>query len=237
MDRFFGRVEGSKAVVEGNEFHHFRVKRIKPGDTVQVLNENNQPYLCKVRSVGKKHAELEILKELPKKEPKVSITLYQCVPVKVSTFDDIVEMVSQTGVDRIVPVISKRSFQKLSTIEEKITRWKKIARESLKQSGRDKPLTIEPPKVLKELTSVTGLKLFPFERASRNICTFLEKVSEKEASLIIGPEGGFSKEEADFLTLHGWNSVSLGDFILKAPTAAAVATGILYNALIKNHFQ
>jgi len=237
MDRFYGRVVGGRAFVENGEFKHFKVKRVRIGDTVEVLDENFQPYLCKVVEIERKRARLEVLEKLEPRRPKISITLYQCVPVKLSTFDDIVEMASQAGAERIVPVVSERSFQKISVLKEKLKRWQTIARESVKQCGRHQPLIVDSPVRLEDLKEVEGLKIFPFERGALNICSFLEDKKDKKAAIVIGPEGGFSKREAEFLTSNGWHPVSLGDFILKAQTAAAVSVSTVYNALLKHHAE
>jgi len=236
MDRFFGRVEGDRAVVEGEEFRHFKVKRVKVGDAVEVV-DGESSYLCRVRKIEKKRAELEVLEKLPPRLPKVSVILYQCVPIKLSTFDEVIEVASQTGAEEIVPVISKRSFQKVSVLEEKRRRWEAVARESLKQCGRQLPIRIGKPIRLEEIKVTDGLKIFPFERGGENLCSFLEGKREQKAAVIVGAEGGFAEEEAEFLKRSGWNAVSLGDFVLKTPTAAAVSVATIYNALAKNHVK
>lgn len=238
MDRFFGRVRKSEAVIENGEFRHFKVKRVKSDDEIEVIDiETFQPYLCRVEKIEKKRVRLKVLKRLEPNLPKVSITLYQCVPIKLSTFDEIVGMVSQVGATRIVPTISKRSFQKISVIEEKLKRWRTIALESMKQCGRHQPLIVEKPVKLNQLNPTEDLKIFPFERGDENICSFLEDKSTKSAAVLIGPEGGFSKEEAEFLKGKNWYTVSLGNFVLKAETAAVTSVSLVYNALLKNHAE
>ncbi len=235
MERFFGRLSGDRAFIEDDEFRHFKVKRIKVGEEIKLwAGEKFKPLLCRVEKIEKKRAVLKVLKGLTPQVPKVFIRLYQCVPVKVSTFDEIVQKCSEVGVSEIVPVISKRSFQKVSVVEEKLKRWQKIALESMKQCGRDIPLKVLNPIKLTEIEE-TGLKLFPFERASENILKSLENEKTDKVSILIGPEGGFAKEEAQSLQEKGWKPVFLGDFILRAETAAAVAAAVTYLSLSKDH--
>jgi 16S rRNA (uracil1498-N3)-methyltransferase len=234
MDRFFGKVKGERAYIE-DDFKHFKVKRIKKGETVEVINEENyQPYLCRVEAVEKRRVVCTVLERLPKNVPEVEITLLQCVPVKLQTMDFIVEKATEVGVSEIVPLISKRSFQDGKVIEKKIPRWEKIARETLKQCGRHKPLKLKKPIKLDELNGILerdALKVFPFESETGKSFFDLEIDNPQRAYLIVGPEGGFSKEEAELLEKFGFLKVSLGNFILKAETAAAVASAMLYNLL------
>ena len=233
MDRFFAILNSKGFACIEEDLKHLKAKRISPGETIEIIDRKTlKPYLGKVVRIEKKRAEIEILQELTPNVPKFFIKLYQCVPVKLSTFDEIVEKSTQIGVSEIVPVISKRSFQKISVIEEKIKRWKRIVFESLKQCGRHKPLKISKPIKLEDIEAEKGfLNLFPFEREkSKNIYEVL-KTSQKPkgVNLIIGPEGGFSKEEAELLKEKGFIPVSLGNFILKRETAAIVSAGIVYN--------
>ena len=65
---------------------------------------------------------------------------------------------------------------------------------------------------------------------------FLTSISRDISSItiVIGPEGGFTSEEADYLTIHGFSSVSLGRRILRAETAA-IAACIILDTLGERH--
>ncbi len=236
MDRFFAVVSREGFAFIEDDFRHFKVKRVRVGDTVEVLDEKTfKPFLGEVEKIEKRRAVVRILKELPPNVPLFFVRLYQCVPVKLATFDEIVEKATEIGVSEIVPVISKRSFQKVSVIAEKIGRWERIAREALKQCGRHIPPKIFPPMVLEKIEPQRGfLNLFPFEReGNNNLFEVLEKnPSLKGANIVVGPEGGFSAEEARLLTEKGFTPVSLGNFILRSETAAALAAGIVYTYCI-----
>ena len=235
MERFFARVDpkGGIAYIE-EDFNHFRAKRVKVGETVVVLDkESFTPYRGKVQRVEKRRAVVSIEEKLPPKGPEVFIRLYQCVPVSLSTFDEIVDKATQVGVSQIVPVISKRSYQKRKVVEEKIPRWERVAMEALKQCQRDLPPQILPQLPLEEIEPEGDfLNLFPFERErGRNLLEVLCSVKEepKGVNIVIGPEGGFTKEEALLLGERGFIPTSLGPFILRAETAATVAPAIVYN--------
>ena len=227
MDRFFAKILSPKRAIIDTDLKHLKVKRVKVGDLLEVLDEETfQPYLGKLVSLTKKGAEVELLKPLEVRKPKFFVRLYQCVPVSVSTFDEIVEKATQIGVSEIIPVISKRGYQKITVVSEKIPRWERIAKETLKQCGRHIPPKIGNPIKISDLT-VEGdfLNLFPFEGERNKKLVEVLKNSQppKGINLIVGPEGGFSEEEANLLVERGFIPVSLGDFILKAETAAVAA--------------
>ncbi|HID79093.1 MAG TPA: 16S rRNA (uracil(1498)-N(3))-methyltransferase [Aquifex aeolicus] len=235
MERFLGRLISPTLAVVEEDLRHLKVKRVKVGDIVEVLEEASlKPYLCKLVSLEKRRAVFEIVKELTPNIPRAFVRLYQCVPVKVSTFDEIVQRATEVGVSQIVPVISKRSFQKLPVIEEKIARWNRIVRESLKQCGRHHLPQILPPVRLEDVNPEGEyLNLFAFEREeNNNLFKVLKfKTPSKGANIIVGPEGGFSKEEAQSLVNRGFLPVSLGNFTLRAETASVAVTFAVYNAL------
>ncbi len=236
MDRFFGTVCKGKAYIE-NDLNHLKVKRVKVGDLVEVIDiETFQPYLCRLERMDRKKAELAIIEKKPKNIPKVFVKLYQCVPVKLSTFDEIVESAVQVGVSKLVPVISKRSFQKISTLKEKLDRWNKIALETLKQCGRHEPMKIEKPVSLEDIEpSREFANLFLFEReGGRLLAEELSRGTFKGAVLVVGPEGGFSREEAIFLEEKGFIPTSLGNFVLRTEVAAAAAAFTAYHLLLQN---
>ena len=234
MDRFFASVSSKGIGYIEEDFQHFKVKRVKLGQEIEIIDKTTlKPYLGRVSRIEKRRAEVEILQELPPNVPSFFVRLYQCVPVKISTFDEIVQKATEIGVWEIVPVISKRSFQKASVVKDKIPRWEKIAKEALKQCGRHQPLTISEPVRLEDIKTARGfLNLFPFEREKgRKILEVLKGIqtTPKGANVVIGPEGGFSKEEALWLEGKGFIPVSLGPFVLRAPTAAVVACSTVYN--------
>jgi len=232
MDRYFARVKDGKALIEGEEFRHLKVKRTRVGDRIEVITEEGDLYLCTLKEVKKREATAEVLKRLPPRKPEVFVELAVCVPVKVSLFDEIVQKATEVGVSKIVPLISKRSFQKAEVLKQKLPRWEKIAREALKQSGRSLPPLLEEPKRLGEFIPEGELKLLAYERGGEWITAALE--GKTSASLLVGPEGGFDLEEVEFLKERGWKPVSIGDFVMRTQTAAPVFAALAYAGLKAN---
>jgi 16S rRNA (uracil1498-N3)-methyltransferase len=147
-------------------------------------------------------------------DPSNNITLY-FAPIKKT--DDLINMVTQMGVARIVPVITER------TVAHHInwTRMKKIATEAAEQSNRNSvPEISEPISFAKlDLKNVA----FADERCAYG-SESKYKISDNIKSVLVGPEGGFSDSEFAALDDAGAISISLGKTILRAELAAVIAT-------------
>jgi 16S rRNA (uracil1498-N3)-methyltransferase len=148
--------------------------------------------------------------------------------------DLVVEKATELGVLHFVPFISTYTVPRLDKrkVEARTERWKKIAVSAAKQSGRTRL-----PKVytLCEFREFVGqpwddvLKLFFWEKEEQQT---LKQIHDSQPDartvlLVIGPEGGFSVEEADLAQRHGFRSVQLGPRILRAETAALTALSLV----------
>lgn len=147
-------------------------------------------------------------------DPSSDITLY-VAPIK--RMDDLINMVTQMGVARIVPVITER------TVAHHVnwSRMKKIATEAAEQSNRNSVPEISEPTMFSKL----DLKNIAFADERTAYSTKERtKVPCNIKSILVGPEGGFSDSEFAALDNAGAVSVSLGKTILRAELAAVIAT-------------
>ena len=144
-------------------------------------------------------------------DPTGDITLY-FAPIKRT--DDLVNMVTQMGVKKIVPVITEH------TVAQHINwdRIKKIAIEAAEQSNRNSIPEIATPIKFSEL-NLSGIA-FADERAAYGTT---RQATTKIKSILVGPEGGFSESEFAALDGAGATPISLGKTILRAELAAAIA--------------
>ncbi len=153
----------------------------------------------------------------PHLDPSNDITL-MFAPIKRT--DDLLNMATQMGVGRFLPVITERTNANHINWE----RMNKIVVEASEQSNRNSVPTILPPCRFSEL-DLSGL-VFADERAAYGATT--ASVSGGVKSILIGPEGGFSDSEFASLDSAGACGVSLGKTILRAEVAAVVAiAGVL----------
>ena len=166
------------------------------------------------------------------REPSLEITLYQGVP-KGDRMEQVVQKCTELGVVQIVPVFMMRSVvADNGKYGKKIIRYNTIAREAAKQCRRGiVPVVTEPiyPDDFSTLADTYDLILFPYENEEKRTikqCLRGLKEKPKRIAIIVGPEGGFSDEEAGHILFSGGISVSLGKTILRTETAGPVAAAM-----------
>jgi 16S rRNA (uracil1498-N3)-methyltransferase len=238
MARFFlpkERIQDRRGTVVGDELVHLRkVLRLEPGDRFIVFDDTGWEHEAVVRSFSAHRGDIEILRSYqPERESALQITLAVGL-TKGEKMDFVVEKATELGVLNIVPFISTYTVPRLDDrkAQARTERWKKIAVSAAKQSGRTRLPTVC---TLCEFQEFVGqprddmLKLFFWEREGQQT---LKQVHDSQPDaravlLIIGPEGGFSVEEADVAQRHEFRSVQLGPRILRAETAAVTALSLV----------
>jgi len=235
-----------KISIRGDQARHLAlVLRARPGDPVTIFDGAGFKYNCKILQSHKKEVIAECISKEPySTESPISITIAQGI-AKGDKMDFIIQKSTELGVNKIIPLITERSQVRHT---EKIGRWRKIALSASQQSGRDKIPNIEEPVSIDEFFSrlmtpsarsyiedIKGVKLdntaliiLSEEYKTRNLkqlLTGMEKISH--IILLIGPEGGFSKDEVNTAVDKGFIEVSLGPRILRTETAPLSALSII----------
>ncbi|HKM48291.1 MAG TPA: RsmE family RNA methyltransferase [Terriglobales bacterium] len=168
------------------------------------------------------------LKSLPSAAPKITLAL---AIFKFDRMEWAIEKCTELGVARIIPVIARRTDAHLATAAVKRQeRWERIVRQAAEQSRRVAPPEVAAPVKLKELPSVlpTG-ELTRVVLAESEEDTRLGEALQSRSSevvLAVGPEGGWASGELSWFLDEGWGAASLGETILRAETAAIVATAL-----------
>ena len=216
--------------ITGDQARHLAlVLRLKPSDMVSVLNGTGYEYECRIVSAHKKEIRAEVLSKAPySAESPLSITIVQGIS-KGERMDIAVQKSTELGATRFIPVITERTQVKQT---QKVERWRKIALSAAEQSGRDKILDIDEPtqleKFLDSITPVSAGIIFFEEKRERNLKEVLSGFKgTKEITILIGPEGGFTKEEVATATEKGFIVASLGPRILRTETAPITALSII----------
>ena len=233
MPRFFKEFFEDAPFIDGDDARHIlKSLRMKTGETLTVCDTKGTDFHCVISSCSNDRVELQVLeKRKNNTEPSVFVTLYLCL-TKGDKMDTAVRQAVEMGVSKIVPVLSTNCVSRPDdkSLIKKQERWQKIADEAAGQSGRGILPEVSQCISLKktaELIKNNDLSLFFYEIGG----TPLDKLNNniKTVSVIIGPEGGFSKEEADMLETNGARVTTLGPRILRAETApvAAVAAAML----------
>ncbi len=129
----------------------------------------------------------------------------------------VLEKATELGVASIVPMITERVVKRPASVPP---RWNHIVREAAEQSGRAWLPTIQQIQSFKEVVSRTDHKIVCAVGAEEPLPP---ATSEHPHIVMIGPEGGFTEQEIDFALAQGADLHSLGDFQLRADTAALIA--------------
>jgi len=243
MNRFFiekiNAVDRTINLNDPDQLHHLRdVLRIKPKEVVAVFDRLGNEYLAIVIEIGISCAKLEIKEKRPSNDLSVQITVACAIPKKVK-MDEIIDKLTQLGVDCIIPLETERVIVKLDKQKklQRLQRWEKIALSAVKQSQRSKFVEINPVTDFKEVIASAqdfDLKLIPTLEAERktlkNIFNHTDK-QFKKIIVLIGPEGDFTPQEIILAKQAGFLPVSLGQQVLRVDTAAlAVVSFIKLNA-------
>lgn len=211
---------------KGDVNHLKNVFRIKQGDCVRVV-DGEKEYLTEASELESKKIILNIKSEKEDSyTPNVEIDAAVGI-LKNDKMDLLIQKLTEIGISRVIPFTAKRSVVKLSEKKEK---WDIISKEALKQCQGVKFLEIAELTKLENINyQEYDLIVVPYEsEEDKKIFTVFSK-NPKRVLYIIGPEGGFEKEEIEFLSGKGAAIVTLGKRILRAETAAIVAGGILVN--------
>ena len=217
--------------LEGEEHHHLsRVSRIQPQEEIWLFDGSGRSYLARVEEVEKEKTKLFILEEKGREKINTEIILAQSL-VKSKNMEFIIQKSAELGIARFIPLMTSRSVVKIEEkIERKLGRWERIAREAVKQSGNPGVPCISPPRDLKKLIkeSQATLKLLLSENRGKYFREILTRKSPPPSIMIlIGPEGGWTREEEEFILDNGFEAVSLGKNILRTETAAICALALI----------
>lgn len=237
MNRFYCRCENiskDKIIIQDkDELHHARnVLRLKTKDSLVVFDDKGNEYAALVEDISIKSMVLKI-KEKQKSlvTQKFSLTIGCALPKK-AKFDDIIDKLTQLGVDRIIPMLTERVVLRLDKEKKdsRQKRWKKIALNSCKQCQRNTIPLIDPVKDFKtvvEESRVFDLKLIPtLPERQKTLRDVLSAVKPRKILILIGPEGDFTPQEADLAIKAGFIPVTLGELVLRVETAAIYVASV-----------
>lgn len=231
MRRFFaGKVTENRVFLLGGEAEHFsRVLRMAAGDLFLAAHQGKE-LICRALSVenGEVCAEILETRDCPG-EPAIGITLYVAY-MKSDKMELILQKAVELGIGCFAPFVSSRCVKKPKEGGKAQERFEKIAEGAVKQCGRAAAVRILSPLSLEEVLREIpqhGAVLFAYEKSEIALRQVFEQIREqKDIALIIGPEGGFSEQEAEQIIAAGGRSVSLGRRILRGETAAIALTAL-----------
>ena len=215
-----------------------RVLRLRPGDSLTLLDGLGFEYHAILKSYGQGEAWAEVERRSPvTTEPRVQVTLYLSLLNKPDKFEWALQKCTELGAARFVPVIAERSVADRPSASRR-ERWERIIREAAEQSGRGLIPRLGEVIAYRNISSKEGtegkhIMLIPEVGQPHTITSVLASLTEplKDIGILVGPEGGFTQVEVASALDAGALGVSLGPRILRAETAAVVTLALVMGAL------
>ncbi len=247
MPRFFVQLdkidlEHKTVLIEGEDAHHIsRSLRMAKGERITVCDMQGFEYDCMIRDFcDDSSVTAEVISRSDcSSEPPYKVTLYQGLP-KGDKLDSVIQKSVECGVFALRTFESSRCIakEKVESGDKKLIRRNKIALEAAKQSGRGRVPEILPTVSFKEAVaeaSKADIPLFCYEdehtvSLKSALCRrrdLLSRDCQLTISVVIGSEGGFSPQEAEYAREHGMLTVGLGPRILRTETVPSFVLGCL----------
>ncbi len=212
-----------------------QVLRLEQGDPVKVFDSCGQEFEAVIKNFSPDSVFLELGKQIETFDRDVKITLGQALP-KAGKMDVIVRGAAELGADVIIPFTAARSVSRITgeKIVSKTARWQKIAREAARCCRSSQITNVLPVASLEAMLNHADkqtLKMIFWEEEDKTYIKdiFSDQTWEqtKNIFIIIGPEGGFNRDEIHEAKEAGFIPVSLGKQILKVETVALAIISII----------
>jgi 16S rRNA (uracil1498-N3)-methyltransferase len=210
---------GTVSIGGAQSRHAVSAMRLQPGEVVLVGDGAGTIAKCAVVTSDRRSGlTLDVVSTATEPAPR-QITVVQAIP-KGERAELAVELLTETGVSRIVPWMSQRTVADWRGKEQaKVDRWRRVAAAAAMQARRaHRPVVADPRTGVPE---IDGTTLVLHEEATA--CLFDGPVPSSPVSVVVGPEGGLSDDEVVTLTERGATPVNLGTLIMRTSTAGAAA--------------
>jgi len=232
-------IDQQTIVVTGDVLVHLRDSlRVTVGETLWLNNGLAVRYRVEITDVSRRAVTarvLETIQEPPRQTPR--LILGQSL-LKGEKMDWVIQKATELGVSEIVPIESQHSVVQLRAdrVDHQLARWQRIALEAAQQSEQWRIPTVATPQSLSALLTSLATGTLTLMLAERREGKSLQTVNlQQDATgfilVLIGPEGGWSQEEAQIAEQAGIQPITLGEHILRAETAAIATISILQSRL------
>jgi 16S rRNA (uracil1498-N3)-methyltransferase len=236
-------VAGDTAILLGDHAMHLaRVLRARVGQEFDIaIDGDGQAEVRRgtIVAISDHRVEFALGNKLDHTSNPISQITLALAIFKFDRMEWAIEKCTEIGVGRIIPVIAQRSDAHLVAASRKRhERWHRLARQAAEQSrGQSLPEIVLPVK-LKEIAAVLPASAVTRVVLAESLLgtedarlTDVLQSRPTEVALAVGPEGGWADDELEWFREAGWVAASLGATILRAETAAIVASALAINAL------
>jgi len=228
-------VVGPTALITGADARHIKtVLRLKPGDTIGLFDGKGFEYKARIVAMSSAKVEVSVIQCFPAAaESPVQIIVAQAF-LKEKKMDTLIRQLTELGITGWTPFFAERSVPRpdKKQLSARTQRWKKIAKEALKQCKRGRIPEIGETASFEGVLNQSepyDLKIAFWEDEPAPVKAFLPKPGRQINTIfvLLGPEGGFTVQEMERARARGFVTAGLGPRILRAETATIAACVLL----------
>jgi 16S rRNA (uracil1498-N3)-methyltransferase len=224
--------EGALVALSDEEARHLtQVLRLELGDSVRVFDGRGREHDARVEVTARQRAEVRVgAQAAAAPEVPVRLTLAAAL-LKGDKFDDVVRDAAMLGVSVVCPLVTARTEVPAARAGRvsRVDRWRRVSLNSVKQCGRAVVPEIAEPLALAEALAHLPRPLIALAEPSLAVGTEALPPRPDAATVLVGPEGGWSPAEVEALIATGATLFSLGRRTLRADAAPLVAlTALLW---------
>lgn len=238
MQRYFGQIITNQVLLGDDDiFHLTKVMRARVGDQIEVVS-NEMVFLCQVNKV--KPLEIDVVKQIKENHELKNQVILMAAMIKGEKMDFLLQKATELGVGEIILLQTERTIVKIKPAEKdlKLERYRRILKEAAEQCKRTRIPMLYRVLDMNDIKDVDAqVRMIAYEEesgATESFNSIVRSIKDKQkVAIIVGPEGGFSRNEVDIAIEAGYKPVSLGKRILRAETASFYALSVIANHLEK----
>ena len=220
------QIRAEEVAFTPDQSHQLRsVLRLRPGDRVQVF-DGAAPCDRVVELVDATRGRV-VGHSRQASEPKTRLVVYPAL-LQRDKFEPVLQKLTEIGVAAIGPVTTARGLVRDAPDERRYHRWRSIVREASEQSGRGVlPALLPTRPLIAALASAEGTLVMAYERERNHQVRDALVGRPAEVAVFVGPEGGFTAEEAEAAAQRSAHLVTLGQRVLRTETASPVLAALI----------
>jgi len=225
-----------RLTITGREARYInRVLRMKKGQELIIMDGKGRSFSGTIETVSYHEVTVKIKRPLPPQlSSPIRITLCQAL-IKAQAMDYVIQKATELGVSAIRLFFSGRTVIKMepARVTTKMNRWREIMKAACRQCNRADLPNLEPPVPFAEIVEhspkneTLKILLWEDEQNSGLKEVFNRPSPPPRIWAVVGPEGGFTPDEIAAARKSGFHTVSLGNRILRADTAALSLLSII----------
>jgi 16S rRNA (uracil1498-N3)-methyltransferase len=225
---------GELAVVEGDEgFHAANVRRIRPGEELDLSDGAGDLAHCVIEEVGKGRLSARVMDRRTVPVPTPTVTVIQALP-KSDRSELAIELATEAGADAFVAWQASRCVARWDgqdRVDKGLRRWRAVARAAARQSRRahipSVSGVVSTAELVERVHDTASTRVLVLHESATQVIADVPVAQADSLALIVGPEGGIADDELTALSEAGATVVRLGPTVLRTSTAASVALGAL----------